>query len=182
MFILLTGQRGSGKTTACWKALSELRGSGLKLAGFISPPLLDANGKKSGIEMLDLTTGEHQTFARIVGPDEGPDVGIYRLEPGAIDWAQRVLSAAIVSDMDWLVLDEIGPLELHQGGGFAFALPPLADAVRIPNAIVIVRPELVDELSDRLGRTDIVRFEVTKDRRATAPGRLVRLTREVQTE
>jgi len=178
MFILLTGQRGSGKTTACWKALSELRGSGLKLAGFISPPLLDANGKKTGIEMLDLTTGEHQTFARIVGPDEGPDVGIYRLEPGAIDWAQRVLSAAIVSDMDWLVLDEIGPLELHQGGGFAFALPPLADAVRIPNAIVIVRPELVDELSDRLGRTDIVRFEVTRDGRATAPGRLVRLTQE----
>lgn len=181
MFILLTGQRGSGKTTACWKALSELRGNGCKVAGFISPPLLDATGKKTGIEMLDLTTGEHQTFARIVGPDEGADVGVYRLEPGAIDWARRVLSAALLSNTDWLVIDEIGPLELHRGGGFAFALPPLADAVQIPNAIVIVRPELVGELSERLGRTDIVLFEVTKPGRAAAPGRLVKLALEAGT-
>ncbi|MCP6757059.1 hypothetical protein NL533_36075, partial [Klebsiella pneumoniae] len=77
-----------------------------RMAGFISPPLLDANGKKSGIEMLNLANGEHHTFARIVSRDENPDVGVYRLEADAIDWARGVLAAALFSDIDLLVIDE----------------------------------------------------------------------------
>lgn len=178
MFILLTGKGGQGKTTACWKALPGLRSSGLQLAGFISPPLLDAAGKKTGIEMLDLATGEHHTFAHVVSRDENPDIGVYRLEADAIDWARGVLAAALLSDIDWLVIDEIGPLELHRGGGFAFAIEPLSDAERIPNAIVIVRQELVDELSERIGRADMVRVVVTEGGRGQAPAQLVKLMRE----
>jgi nucleoside-triphosphatase THEP1 len=175
MFILLTGKGGSGKTTACWKALPGLRASGLKLAGFISPPLLDAGGKKTGIEMLNLATGEHHTFARVVSREENPDVGVYRLESDAIDWARGVLAAALFSDIDLLVIDEIGPLELNRGTGFAFALEPLADPERIPNAIAIVRRELVNELAERLGRPDMVRVEVTPVGRGSVPAQIVKL-------
>jgi hypothetical protein len=45
----------------------------------------------------------------------------------------------------------------------------------VPNAIAIVRPELVELLAERLGRTDLVRFEVTDENRATAPASLTRL-------
>lgn len=180
MFILLTGKGGAGKTTACWKALPGLRASGIKMAGFISPPLLDAAGKKTGIEMLNLATGEHHTFAHIVRPDQDPDVGVYRLESDAIQWARDVLAAAIFSDIDLLVIDEIGPLELKRGGGFAFALEPLADPERIPNAIVIVRQELVDDLAERLGRPDMVRVIVTEDGRVQAPVQLVKLVQEAR--
>jgi nucleoside-triphosphatase THEP1 len=178
MFILLTGKGGHGKTTACWKALPGLRTSGIKLAGFISPPLLDAEGKKTGIEMLDLATGEHHTFAHVVGHDQGPDIGVYRLEADAIDWARGVLAAALLSDMDLLVIDEIGPLELHRGGGFAFAIEPLSDPERIPNAIVIVRQELANELAERIGRLDMVRVVVTEEVRGKAPAQLVKLVQE----
>jgi nucleoside-triphosphatase THEP1 len=147
------------------------------MAGFISPPLLDAAGKKTGIEMLNLATGEHHTFARVVSRDENPDVGVYRLEADAIDWARGVLAAALFSDIDLLVIDEIGPLELHRGGGFAFALEPLSDPERIPNAIAIVRLELVDELAERLGRPDMVRVEVTPDRRGDAHAQIVKLVK-----
>ena len=180
MLIMLTGKGGCGKTTACWKALPGLRASGVRMAGFISPPLLDASGKKTGIEMLNLATGEHHTFARIVSRDQNPDVGVYRLEEDAIDWARSVLAAALFSDTDLLVIDEIGPLELKRGGGFAFALQPLADPERIPNAIVIVRQELVDELSERMGRPDMVRVQVTEDRRGQTPGQLVKLVQEAR--
>lgn len=180
MFILLTGNRGCGKTTACWKALPGLRTGGVKLAGFISPPLLDAGGKKTGIEMLNLATGEHHTFARIVGRDEDPDVGVYRLESDAIGWARGVLASALFSDFDLLVIDEIGPLELQRGRGFAFALEPLADPERIPNAIVIVRRELVDELAERIGRPDMVRVEVTEEARAQTPAQIVKLVQEAR--
>lgn len=175
MFILLTGKPKAGKTTACWKALPGLRSGGVKMAGFISPPILDANGKKTGIVMVDLASGKHQTFAHVAAPGESTDVGAYRIEEHAVEWAQAVLSTALLANIDWLVIDEIGPLELQKGKGFAFALEPLADSLRVPNALVIVRPELVGVLAERLGRTDLVRFEVTDENRATAPASLTRL-------
>jgi nucleoside-triphosphatase THEP1 len=113
----------------------------------------------------------------VVSRDENPDVGVYRIEADAIDWARGVLAAALFSDIDLLVIDEIGPLELHRGGGFAFALEPLSDPERIPNAIAIVRRELVDELAERLGRPDMVRVEVTPDGRGNVPAQIVKLVR-----
>ncbi len=180
MLILLTGKQGAGKTTACWKALPGLRATGVKIAGFISPPLLDGNATKTGIEMVNLATGKHQTFAHIVGPDETPTVGVYRLVEGATDWARHVLAAAILADTDWLVIDEIGPLELEQNGGFAFVLDPLGDPERIPNAIVLVRQKFVDKLSERIGRSDSIAVHVTQENRGDIPGRLVQLVRETQ--
>jgi nucleoside-triphosphatase THEP1 len=85
------------------------------------------------------------------------------------------LAAALTANADWLVIDEIGPLELHHNSGFAFALGPLADPERIPNALVIVRPELASELAERIGRTDTVFVEVTEANRLEIPSQLVRL-------
>lgn len=182
MFILLTGKSSAGKTTACWKALPGLRATGVKVAGFISPPLLDATGRKTGIEMVDLTSGEHRTFARVVAADEEATIGVYRLVDGAIEWAREVLAAALVADHDWLVVDEIGPLELERGEGFVFALAPLADPVRVPNAIVLVRAALADRLADRLGRPDLVKVTVTRENRTEIPAQLVKLMCEAHAQ
>jgi len=180
MFILLTGPQHSGKTTACWKALPGLRATGVKMAGFVSPPILDETGAKTGIEMVDLTTGKRQKFARVVGPDESPTIGVYQLVDGATEWARGVLAAALLANVDWLVVDEIGPLELQRGGGFAFALDALADPERIPNAIVLVREEFVEELAGRLGRSDMIRVRVTEANRFDIPNQLVKLVRATQ--
>ena len=177
MFILLTGPSHVGKTTACWKALPGLRASGVKVAGFISPPLLDEHGVKTGIEMVDLTTGKRQTFARVVRSGEPTTIGVYRMVDEAVEWARTLLANALIANADWVVVDEIGPLELHAGKGFAFALAPLADHHRVPNAIVLVREYLADELTERLGRTDIVRVRLTAENRADVPAQLVKLIR-----
>jgi nucleoside-triphosphatase THEP1 len=182
MLILLTGPRGAGKTTACWKALPGLRAAGVRMAGFVSPPLLNGNGNKTGIEMVDLASGQHQTFAKIVQPGEQATVGAYRMDDRAIEWARGVLAAALLANVDWLVIDEIGPLELSQGGGFAFALDPLGDPVRIPHAIVLVREDLVADLAERLGREDAVTVRVTEANRTDIPGQLVRLVRQAQAQ
>ena len=116
----------------------------------------------------------------MVEPGQPATVGVYRISEDAIDWAQKLLAAALLSGADWIVVDEIGPLELRRGGGFAFALPPLADSVRIPNAIVVVRETLADELAERLGRTDVVRVQVTEKNRSTIPARLVKLARSIR--
>lgn len=180
MFILLTGPVHVGKTTACWKAIPGIRSAGCKVAGFISPPLLNAEGGKVGIEMMDLATGIHQTFARVRAGDATTTIGVYHITEEAIEWARRVLAAALLANTDWLVIDEIGPLELHQGAGFAFALPALADPLRVPNAIVIVREALTHELTERLGRTDIVLVRVTAQNRGHVSAQLVKLVKSTK--
>jgi nucleoside-triphosphatase THEP1 len=180
MFILLTGPVHEGKTTACWKAIPGIRSAGFKVAGFISPPLLNAEGGKVGIEMMDLTTGKHQTFARVREANETTTIGVYHISDEAIEWARRVLAAALLANSDWLVIDEIGPLELQQGTGFAFALQALADPLRVPNAIVIVRETLAQELAERLGRTDIVIVRVTAHNRSRIPAQLVKLAKSAR--
>ncbi|MCX7671593.1 MAG: DUF2478 domain-containing protein [Anaerolineae bacterium] len=180
MFILLTGPVHEGKTTACWRAIPGIRAAGFKVAGFVSPPLLDAEGRKVGIELRDLTTGQRQTFARVGLPGETTTVGVYQVSAEAIEWGRRALAAALLANADWVVIDEIGPLELHDGGGFAFALEPLADPLRVPNAIVIVRETLANELAERLGRTDIVQVRVTEENRSQIPAQLVKLVQAAQ--
>jgi nucleoside-triphosphatase THEP1 len=88
-----------------------------------------------------------------------------------------VLAAALLANTDWLVVDEIGPLELHHGGGFAFALDPLADPLRVPNSVVLVRQTLVGELAERLGRPDMMRVEVTEANRTRVPAQLYEMIR-----
>ena len=94
MFILMTGPRHVGKTTACWKALPGLRATGLKIAGFVSPPILNGEGHKTGIELVDLTTGQHQKFAgcgarlnadrwRLCGYGRGDRLGAWGVGGGA---------------------------------------------------------------------------------------------------
>lgn len=180
MFILLTGPVHTGKTTACWKAIPRIRAAGFKVAGFISPPLLDAIGRKVGIEMMDLVSGQHQTFARLAESGEAATVGAYRLSDEAVEWARRTLAAALLANADWIVVDEIGPLELHAGGGFAFALEPLADPLRTPNAIVIVRDTLANELAERLGRADSVMVRLSEQNRSRIPAQLVKLVRSAR--
>jgi len=92
------------------------------------------------------------------------------------------MAAALLADIDWLVIDEIGPLELYQDEGFAFALEPLSDPMRVPNAIVIVREGLVAELAERLGRTDVVVVNVSEETRAAVPAQLIRLVRAAQVQ
>jgi nucleoside-triphosphatase THEP1 len=177
MFILLCGEAKAGKTTACWKALPGLRALGIKIAGFVAPALLDERGAKSGIQMVDLVSGERQILARVARPGEPTTVGDYKMVDGAADWARNVLAAALLANSDWLVVDEIGPLELHQGKGFAFALDPLADPLRVPNGVVLVRQVLVGELAERLGRPDMTRVEVTEANRANVPAQLIEMIR-----
>ena len=179
MLIFLTGPIGSGKTTACWKALPRLRASGIRVAGFVAPALVDETGRKTGIELVDLRCGEHQTLARVALPGESTTVGIYRMVEGAPEWARNVMAAALLANVDWLVIDEIGPLELHQGAGFAFALEPLGDPLLVPNAVVMVRESLVDELAERVGRLDGLQVLVAADARSELPGYLASLMRPV---
>ena len=68
------------------------------------------------------------------------------------------------------VIDEIGPLELHRGGGFAPVLPLLRVA---KDVLIVVRGELVQDVLSYLGGHRYRCFNLTESNRDRLPTEIV---------
>lgn len=104
--ILVTGRPGSGKTTlvrAVIKALDAPAG------GFYTRELRDAGGARTGFEIVTLD-GATATLASI-GID-GPRVGRYGVDVGALDRVGVPAIASAIEKGHVVVIDEIGKMEL----------------------------------------------------------------------
>jgi len=109
--VFLTGQPGSGKTTAITKAAELLRVQGFKIAGIVTNEIRE-NGVRVGFSIEDLITKRTGTLAH-VQQMEGPRVGKYRVNLSDI---QRVAVESIrraITESDVIVVDELGPMELN---------------------------------------------------------------------
>jgi nucleoside-triphosphatase THEP1 len=147
--IILTGERGSGKTSVC----VELARRSKSFVGLVSPPILDAGGRRVGFSALCLESGRRWELARCDADLGGPRWGRFSFSPEGIGRAVDCLRAALDrgAPVDPLVtvIDEIGPLELQAGAGLAPLLPLLRDAGRL---LLVVRPSLVDRVRELLPR------------------------------
>ncbi len=169
--VLLTGERGVGKTYLCQQVVRQARVLGRRCAGVVSPAVLDG-GQKVGITLVDVATGESRPLAVA---DEVPGEvrwGRFRFVSSTLEWGARVVETSTPCDL--LVIDEVGPLELESGKGLVAALDVLR-AGGFALALVVVRPELVDELAHRLRDSDVDVLEVNLDNRDQLPGRIVGL-------
>lgn len=169
--LLLAGERGVGKTCLCQRVVREACERGLSCAGVVSPAVFE-DGEKTGIMLVDVATGEHRPLA--VADDLRGEVrwGKYRFVSEALDWGAQVLKAATPCDL--LVVDELGPLELEAGQGLVVALHVL-NAGGFSLALVVVRPELVENLKERLGARVAQVLEVTLTDREQLPALIVDL-------
>lgn len=137
---LLTGGRGAGKTRWCEALARAGRDAGLAVAGLVSPPVL-AGGEKSGIDLLDASSGERRRLAERARADLPGTEGLgWRFDPEVLAFGNALL--ARVDTCDLLLVDELGPLEFGRGSGFSAAFAIL-DARRYRLAVVVVRPALV---------------------------------------
>ena len=168
MIILLSGDRRVGKSTACQKLIQMACRRGKSVGGFLSIALFDAQGEKEGIKLMDPRTGSEQLLASLQNQLSGPQIGAYHMSADALQWGANLALDALKNGMDLVLIDEIGPLELLRGEGFAEILPALY-TVTDTNCLIVVRPELVNEFERRLGAAHVVRCVVTPDNRDDIP-------------
>jgi nucleoside-triphosphatase len=136
---LLTGERGAGKTSLCRALASQVRDHGWNAAGVTSPAVFE-NGVKTGILVEDVRRGETRPLAALEarGTFDLP-VGKWFFDRAMLTWGDQVLTSSPPCDL--LIVDELGPLELLQQGGWQAALDVLhGDGFRL--ALVVLRPEL----------------------------------------
>lgn len=175
---VLTGKVHIGKTTVCRAVADLVRERGYCVRGILTPPILDKNSVRLGIEVVDLASGERQVLARRSGPDvgqarlegdfTGPRVGPYHFNPMALQWGQDVVARAIAVGCDLLVVDEIGRLELERNEGFDHVLDLLETSI-VLRSLLVVRATLLDTFRQRLPELEFITFEVTEDNRYTLP-------------
>lgn len=151
---LVSGPVRSGKTsrlgTWCRDHPDTLPGTGSDSIDGILAPVIRGHR-----HVVRVTTGASRDLEDIPRGVATEVVRRYRFNAEAFSWARDNLRAAARSGAEWIVVDEIGPLELA-GGGLEPAVAELlaATAVRPARIVLVIREHLVADVLDYLGIHD----------------------------
>lgn len=139
--VLITGTKGSGKTSLLSATAAEINKKGLSLKGVLQPATFK-DSERCGYELLNLETGQKMELASKALQQNAATVGNYSFNPDAIEFGIQALS--LKADVEVLIIDEIGPLEL-KGKAWDAALRAWLNE---PLAVILisVRPSLLDEV------------------------------------
>jgi len=130
---ILTGATGSGKTT-----LLQKWAEGRDVSGILTPVI---DGKRF---FMDLKTKELFPMEAGEGETNMLKVGRYAFSVAAFHRAKQILSEASNGKSDWIVVDEIGPLEL-EGKGFCDEVRSLLSSRNEQMQVVfVIRESLLD--------------------------------------
>jgi nucleoside-triphosphatase THEP1 len=125
VIFIVTGEVGAGKTTFVRRTAEALRERGGKVAGFASERVFE-NGSLAGYDLVDLANGKRAPWLRRgIGPDR---IGPYAVEAGGLAFARKVIGGSAPSE--FLIIDELGPLELASAGFWPALRPVLDDPAR----------------------------------------------------
>lgn len=136
---ILTGPIRSGKTTALLHFVKNQENT----AGFLTP---DHNGQR---QLFDLATRQWRPFEvahNDPAPGEIVTIGKFRFYRKTFELAHRILRKAIQHPYQWLIVDELGKLEL-QGLGFEPVLSEVIQAYqdgRPGNLLLVIRDSLLE--------------------------------------
>ena len=116
--VVITGERGAGKSRCCGTLLEQSRGQ--TVGGFISPAVYE-NGVKTAFYTLDTGTGEKRLCGKRVSGDG--TIGCWELDEDVMEWGNELLRSACPCDI--LFIDELGPLEFEKHRGYTAAFEVL---------------------------------------------------------
>lgn len=168
--VLLTGNRQIGKSTACFRLADMLRQTDLKVSG-----LLTRRMGEHDLWVTELPAGETYPLTAPETSDTGVAVGHFRFAPEAVARSDKALDACFPTQV--FILDEIGPLELIYGQGWARVLKLLRHfAYRV--AFVVVRPELVVRAICQLPVSLYMVIDITVEIRNAVPTALLDIATE----
>jgi nucleoside-triphosphatase THEP1 len=103
---LFSGPIQTGKTTRLTKWIDNKD----NVAGILQPVI---NGKR---HIKNISTGEIRLLESQDKTDETVIIGNYRFNPDVFKWAQKELLNSYYKFPDWLIIDEVGKLELKGEG------------------------------------------------------------------
>ena len=142
--LLIHGDIGSGKTrrAAAWIEAEGL--AGRPVAGVL------ALKSPTGRRFMDVTTGDQVPLEHPEEDEVAIPVGRFQFRQAAFDWAVQRIEQSL-GQAGSVVIDEVGPLEMRNGG-FAALLDRLERDYPAIRRVLLVRSSLVDAVVGRFCR------------------------------
>ena len=165
---LITGRPGSGKTSVIERTISNLRERGFRAGGLYCPEIREG-GVRLGFRIIDIMTNEERILAHVRQPT-GPQVSKYRVNVVNVDEMSGKAIERALREADFVVIDEIAPMEIHSEG-FKRAVLAALDSPKPLLAIIHQRTK-TGFIGAIKGRTDIRIFEVTPSTYPKLPNEL----------
>ena len=168
--VLLSGRQRAGKTTLLLAVRHAAQAAGLTVGGMLSIARFEGS-EKVGIDVMDAGSGEQHPLAVYTPEPRGLiHVGRYTFDAAGLALGLAYARAGQAADL--FIVDEMGPLELSRGEGWAPVLP-LICARRFGAALVVVRPDLLGAARAALDLpADSPVIELTPDNLASWTDRL----------
>ncbi|MCF6191556.1 MAG: hypothetical protein L3J76_00260 [Candidatus Hydrothermae bacterium] len=108
----ITGRVGVGKTTLVERVVSALETRGIPVQGFLTRERRGRQGQRVGFDLVTLPDRRSYLFAHVRRIRSPHRHGRYRLDLDMFEQAVRPLLEEVPEDAV-LVVDEVGPMELH---------------------------------------------------------------------
>ena len=114
---IISGEKHSGKTTKLLELISDLEFQNKKCAGIIAIGSIK-NNKRHSFDIQDITTSKTMQIMSVEENLEFNKIGKFYINPIAFKFGEEVLEKALKSNANYIIIDEIGKLELNENGWF----------------------------------------------------------------
>jgi len=170
MNILITGPPGVGKTTVLNKIKDVLESHGHKTGGVFCPEI-KKDGKRVGFRIIDVKSKKRGVLSHI--HCKGPKIGRYKVNLGDLDGIGAFAIEESIKKVDYIIIDEIGPMELHSLR-FCDAVKAALESEK-PVVAVIHKKSKHPFVLEIKRRDDVEIFEVTHDNRDFLHRQIIRI-------
>jgi len=155
--LIISGTRAAGKTTFCTRIAKILKSNGWDVAGLLSLPVIK-QGEQTAKVARNIRSGDRRNLASINFHGKSINevqTGRWIFDTKTLAWCNAILQSSV--PCDFLVIDEIGPLEFNEGEGFIEALTAL-DSGEYFFAMVVVRPEFLTTALQRWPTAKVIKI------------------------
>ena len=112
---IVSGTIGQGKTTWLTSLADNLKAKDIPVGGILSPRVME-NGTTLGYDIMSISTGNREAFLRKYNNRECDRIGNYCILPGGLKAGMAALNDSKQIACQFIIIDEVGRLELDNGG------------------------------------------------------------------
>jgi nucleoside-triphosphatase THEP1 len=157
---IISGEKHQGKTTWVRRLIDILNQNKNLVGGFVAPGKFEKN-QRSEFGILDLKSGKSKVLSSI-NFTEGESIGPFRFSEEGQNFGKEILKPENLRDCRFVVIDEIGPLEM-KNEGWAPSIDVLMAFPEITH-IWVVRKNLVNEVIKKWQLFDVNIFDIAADK------------------
>lgn len=172
--IILTGETGAGKTTACAKLLRQCLKEGISCGGILQPAIFQDSAKVGSL-IMSVADGETELFVYIreKAQFEGEQVGKYVISERGLGFAAQALDSSTACDV--VFVDEVGPLELR-GRGLMQSVEKIMASEK--TLVFVVRKKILAEFKKKFSKKKFRVIKLTRENRNNTPEKMLALIKK----